>query len=182
MWENVAICGKICGRMAIKFFPNTWPWMASFFLVLFGWIPLILGGSHRGGAGSSVLDANYPPQITVGRRPPREVLRGGGSGEGCGGLVGWLVGWLVVQHGCGGRCPPPPRGSPDGPMPRQWVWVALSAVVAPPFLLPAHSLPTLFPCPPTVYSSYPLPLSPCPVPSPVPAVSLLVTPSHHHRT
>ena len=30
MWESVVICGKICGLLAINFFPHTWPWMASF--------------------------------------------------------------------------------------------------------------------------------------------------------
>ena len=30
MWYYVVICGKICGLLVIKFFADTWPWMASF--------------------------------------------------------------------------------------------------------------------------------------------------------
>ena len=74
-------------------------------------------------------------------------LEGGGGGAGgCGGwLVGWLVGWLYDTAMAAGAPPPPPGSPPDGPMPRQWVWVALSTVVVPQLLLPAHSLLTLFP-------------------------------------
>ena len=43
-------------------------------------------GTDPGGAGGdpSVLDANYPPQLTVGRRP-----LGGGGGRGIGGGGFW---------------------------------------------------------------------------------------------
>ena len=103
-------------------------------------------------------------------------------------LVLWrLVGWLV---GCTTRlwlpAPPPPRGSPpDGPMPRQWVWVALSTVVVPLLLLPAHPLPTLFP----LSSPSPCRLHLLSAPTDPVAhtisrqfLSLLVSPSHHHGT
>ena len=100
-------------------------------------------------------------------------------------MLGWLVGWLCDTAVAAGAPPPPSGSPPDGPMPRQRVWVALSAVVVPrspypPALFPlsSHSLPR----PPTVYPSYPLPQSVCPIPSPVLVPSLLVTPSHNHRT
>ena len=94
----------------------------------------------------------------------------------------WLVGWLAVRHGYDGRWPPP-----QGVLPTDlcrvngygWRSPPWSSLLLP---LPAHSLPTLFRRPPTTYPSYPLPLSLCPVPSPVPAPSLLVTPSHLHWT
>ena len=54
--------------------------------------------SPRGGGDPSVLDANYPPQLTVGRRP----LGGGGGGSGRangGGIGGGGGGVQVGQFG-----------------------------------------------------------------------------------
>ena len=50
-----------------------------------------------GGGNPSVLDANYPPQLTVGRRP---LGRGGGSGRvGWGGGPGGAVWGVGVGEG-----------------------------------------------------------------------------------
>ena len=43
MWENVVICGKICGLLAIEHMALDGQF---YFLVLFGWMPLIPAGSH----------------------------------------------------------------------------------------------------------------------------------------
>ena len=92
--------------------------------------------------------------------------------------MGWLVGWLVVRHSCGGQPPPPPGESSRRTYAASMGMGGALRRGRP----PAHSLPTLFPRPLAAYPLYPLPLTLCPVPSPVPVLSLLVTPSHHHRT
>ena len=60
-----------------------------------------MAGLHHGGADPSVLDANYLPQLTVGRRPPgagvlggaRRGIGGGAFAGGGGGRPGGLAGW-----------------------------------------------------------------------------------------
>ena len=52
----------------------------SWWLIVVGGWRLAVGGWH-GGGDPSVLDANYPPQLTVGRRP---LGGGGGGGDGGG--------------------------------------------------------------------------------------------------
>ena len=97
--------------------------------------------SH-GGDVSSLLYATPPPS----RSGPKAPGRGGG---GCTTRL-----WRPVA---------PPPGSPlDGPMLRQWVWVALSALVVSPLLLPAHSLP------PSPYLGPLAPAPAVPVPRTVP--------------
>ena len=81
--------------------------------------PLSKNPPTPGGGDPSVLDANYPPQLTVGRRP----LGGGGGGAWEGGRMGggsrrvgwggggpggaiWGVGWGGAQAPLTSPCPP----------------------------------------------------------------------------
>ena len=99
-----------------------------------------------------------------------------GGSAGGGRSVGWLVGcttrlWQPVP-------PPPPQGSPlDGPMPRQWLGVALSAHASQLPLWPAHLYPTspyFGPLAPAPVSTVPrtIPVSASPAPSPSPDMNL----------
>ena len=81
-----------------------------------------LQGQVGEGGDSSFLDANYPPQLTVGRRPPRggfrEGRRGGGGGLGGAwrGAPGGSVGGGVQGAGSRGRFGVVVGGGPGGPI------------------------------------------------------------------